>query len=439
MERFSRFALVLLASSGARTAPTPSLSPRALDAEPSLAPSRAGEPGPGAEIELEIVDAAGQPLAGAELRFAVEDERSGIVDDPSTPSGKRKALRPTLPPRAYDVERALAHRPTVVAGAGGKVPLAWPGGRGLLVEARHGELWGFRWFPRDWRETEGSRSFAPPRLELVPDWALRVRVEDAAGRLVPGLPVHVRGEGWSQNLDSRAEEELVVEHVGFLAHGAPGRIAVSVGAFVDPPATVRLETRRAPDGPVTLRVPPLGAVEVLVLAPDGRPARSEFVELRFFDPGLEFVTPWPRVDLELFVPGYRSVALRAFGGRAEIALEPGLPVRLRLVTTGVLPAPPRDLHAVLVPVGEARVGIDWEGPAFGPTRELVTLAWGPGRMKVEWIVAEHGADGSQGGGIVREATEAQYVVLVDTTAEQVFELTLSAEDLARFFPDEEGG
>jgi hypothetical protein len=145
-----------------------------------------------------------------------------------------------------------------------------------------------------------------------------------------------------------------------------------------------------------------------------------------FEAPVVLATPWSELDVQLFAPGYRSVALRDLREDVEVALEPGLPVRLRLHTDGALPAPPRYLKAVLV-APEAPFGIDWEGPAFGASREIVTRAFHPGSLYVQWIVAEVSADGSHGVDIA----PAQSVEVLDTSGEQVFDLTISAAELAR--------
>lgn len=144
-------------------------------------------------------------------------------------------------------------------------------------------------------------------------------------------------------------------------------------------------------------------------------------------------SPWQEIDVELFAPGYRCVSLRSVRRRVEVELEPAIPVKLELVTDGTLPAPPRYLKAVLVPVEHADIGIDWEGPAFGATREITTFAWKPGRMKVAWIEAHYGEGRGSGGGTVREVFPPQYVEVLESDQVQVFEVHLSAAQLERLF------
>ena len=162
----------------------------------------------------------------------------------------------------------------------------------------------------------------------------------------------------------------------------------------------------------------------------GRPLSKRCYE-RVFQLPLVFASPWPSVEAEIFAPGYRSLSLRGVGERVQIRLEPGIPVKLRLTTDGVLPAPPRYLKAVLVPAEEPDFGFDWEGPAFDATHTLTTTAWRPGRMQVRWIVARYGADRVQGGGAVAEVFPPQFVDVYESAYEQVFDVSISAEELAR--------
>ncbi len=617
------------------------------------------------EIELLVVDCDGKPLPDAELRFAVEDERPGMVRDESAPGGRREALYLQAPPDASSVDRMLQYASAVRPDATGNVRIAWPRGRGLLVSGRSSDLWGFRWFPRDWRETAGRAlpEGEPSRVELFPDWSLTVMVTDEQGRPLENAVIFLRRDGWRHY---GAGERF--EHLGYDLRNQIEPFVVGIEGLLSPPVQESLDPRRAPAGPIILRMPPTGSVHVQVLEPDGKPSqRRTTVRLRFasdpapgslrfdgselgvtgmaregsvtfdrvslgreleasveggtmplaktrfrgpsgagemvdvsvsigagvphadgeepldlgdrlvsgpelspggslrgfvlldpgiptdgisivvsstdrssvpggvahagidgdgkfsipdvpagpakleivprstamfrpeekpvlfradlriapgenvdprlacidlcgkvfahhillqgMDPGRAFharvyfgparrwmpprcyerifelplvlVSPWPSIDVDLFAPGYRSVSLHDLGQRAELELEPGIPVKLRLATVGVLPEPPRYLKAVLVPADEPLIGIDWEGPAFDATREVSTFAWKPGRMKVLWIAAAYDEDGRRGGGVAPEVSPPQYVDVQDSDREQVFEVQLSAEQLAR--------
>lgn len=610
------------------------------------------------EVVLLVVDRGGRPLPEAEVRFAVEDEKPGAVRDPSVPGGWRQALRLENMPAPGLVDALLAHRPVVRPDASGEVRCSLPGDRGLLVEAGCGELWGFRWFPRDWRETAGRAhpEGEPLRLELVPDWPLVVQVLDDAGYPLDRATVRLRCGGWGRS--HTGEGELRSPHLGYELRGESEPLVVTLDALLSPPVRATLDPRRPPAGPVVLRMPACGSVHVQVLEPDGRPSektcrislrlvpepapasgrrfepsgrqpgvgvlavkgsatvdgvslgreigislgddgavaetripgpvrpgetvevdlrkgpgtpdraepvlsravpepapsgelegfvlldpaippdeldvrvqprsggapchatalgrdgrftlsglppgpaeleiraraareavfalevevvpgasadpRLAALDLRgklfahsialsgldperpfharaFFRPAsqwtptpcylrawelpLVIVAPWRAIDVDVYVPGRRSVSLLAVSGREEVALEPALPVRLVLKTDGALPAPPRVLKAVLAPLDVPGVGIDWEGPAFGPERELRTIAWGPGRMQVRWIVAEYAEDLSSGGGTSPEVWPPQYVDVQDSPLEQVFEVSISAAELARILAE----
>lgn len=147
---------------------------------------------------------------------------------------------------------------------------------------------------------------------------------------------------------------------------------------------------------------------------------------------LTLVSPWPRIDLNLYLPGFRVVELVGVKDETEVTLEPGLPVRLRLHTDGALPEPPVFVKAMLVPVdAEAGQGLDFEGASFGPTRELVTTAWKPGRQRVVWLRSERRADGWGNSGVWPEVSPAQTVEVLDLRGEQVFDVSIPAEELAR--------
>jgi hypothetical protein len=162
-------------------------------------------------------------------------------------------------------------------------------------------------------------------------------------------------------------------------------------------------------------------------APARQSQRSR-VYLRTGQLPVVLVSPWEALDVEIRVPGHRDVSLLDLREPATVALEPGLRVRLRLQTDGQLPKPPLYLKAALLPDERSNLGIDWDGPAFDERREIVLFAGKPGRARVAWIAAKH--DGSGGGGGSSGWVRAQYVDVKDTPHEQVFEVTLSAAELA---------
>lgn len=155
---------------------------------------------------------------------------------------------------------------------------------------------------------------------------------------------------------------------------------------------------------------------------------------RVFQLPCVIASPWPSIDAEVFAGSYRSLALRDVGARVEVALRPGLPVKLRLKTDGVLPEPPHYLKAVLMPVNQGDYGFDWEGPAFDATGTLLTTAWDIGRMRVRWIAATYENDHLQGGGTLYDVAP-QFVDVYESPLEQVIDVSLPAEELARMFAE----
>jgi hypothetical protein len=75
------------------------------------------------------------------------------------------------------------------------------------------------------------------------------------------------------------------------------------------------------------------------------------------------------------------------------------------------------------------VGIDWGAPAFDESREIVTQAPAPGKMKVLWIV-EHRTSGSSMASS-RDVEPEQTAEIGDLDAEQTVEVTLTEEQMAK--------
>ncbi|HVS08364.1 MAG TPA: carboxypeptidase-like regulatory domain-containing protein, partial [Planctomycetota bacterium] len=239
-------------------------------AGPAVASLAQGAP---RKIEILVVDRGGKPLPGAKVRFAVEDEDRGEVDDPFAPGGKRQALRFDTPPSASSVDRPLKGRPEVTANAAGKIHIPCPERKALLVSARHSDRWSFLFLPRDWSETAGRAHppGEPVRLELAPDWDLRVSVVDERGRPLANVPVRVRSRPFNTGSTSDRARELVFEHVGFELRDATEPLDVYVDAPLAPPVRATLDPKRPPAGPITLRMPPTGSVQVSVVDPGGEP------------------------------------------------------------------------------------------------------------------------------------------------------------------------
>lgn len=224
-------------------------------------------------VELRVVGPDGAPVRDAELRFALEDEHGGAIPAPGVRGGFRQGLRLDDPPRASQVEDLLRDH----AFGTGRT-LAWPRERGLLVEARHGEAWGFAWFPRDWRETTGRDHPAgePLTLEIAPDWDLAVEVLDAAGQPVRNATLRLLREERLVLGLSTDQWPVVFEHLGFELRHDRSAATIRVDGLFAAPVEARVEPRRRPEGPLVLRLPPTGSVELVLQDPDGLPLEREW-------------------------------------------------------------------------------------------------------------------------------------------------------------------
>ena len=142
------------------------------------------------------------------------------------------------------------------------------------------------------------------------------------------------------------------------------------------------------------------------------------------------VTPYEAVDVELGARGFRGVRLEGLRGERVVELQEGLSIRLILRTDGELPRPPIYVKAVLVPAdGDSFNGVDWGAPCFDETREIVTKAFAVGRMKVQWVLERR--TGVSAMASTTEVQPEQFVDVLDVPGEQVFEIEISAEELAR--------
>lgn len=608
-----------------------------------LTPAPLQDVGP-ATVEVRCVDLAGETLHGVEWRYVFEDAHDRPIPDERSPGGSRQGMRFDDPPRPEQVDRALRGREWSSLGDGPRIELQPE--RSLLVEARRKDSWGYLWLPRDWRTTTG-RAHAegtPLSLELAPDWDLRVRVEDASGRPTKAVQIGLRceelrfDERWAPN-----PEEYVFAHVGHGARRARDPILVRIHELLDPPVEARIDPHRAPDGPVVLRMPATGAVELrvrrteerrrldmtvslllegkaagsarlregvarfehvglglqltarlqagvadrrvklegprwagelvtleleepvplpqpaeepspfesghasevvpaatvsgfLLLDPaipldqidiragdpsrglnhgpllerDGKfeftlpagqtrfevrpkgiqeftapelkpvfhldavlePGKNEIAALSAIDlrgkffahtvrlegsadvrihsarvlfgprswprtqrgycwltqPPLTVVSLWPRIDLELYLPGYRAIELYDLERERTVVPEPGIPVELRLVCP-TLPEPPWRLAAVLQPPERLMRVNDWDAPAFDDHRRVRTTAFRPGVNQIVWLLLR------PGGGSSYVTTEPQVVNVLESSVPQVFTLELPPEELARWLAE----
>jgi hypothetical protein len=243
------------------------------------APAPLRDTGPAA-VEVRCVDLEGETVHGAEWRFAFEDAHGGSIEDLRVPSGQRQGMRFDSPPRSSEVDAALGER----GWSSSALPrIELQAERGLLIEARRGDEWGFLWLPRDWRATagRGHREGEPLTLELAPDWDLLVRVEDAGGRPTKSARVGLSYPELKY-ADFRSDlDEYVFAHVGHDARRAREALFVRVDELLDPPVEARIDPRHPPRGPVVLRLPPTGGVEVRVHGIQNEARHPAFVELAF--------------------------------------------------------------------------------------------------------------------------------------------------------------
>lgn len=237
----------------------------------ALVTALAQEPAP--RVELRVVGPDGTPVRDAELRFACEDEHGGAIRAPEVRGGFRQGLRLDDPPLASQVGLLLRDHEF-----GTVLSLDWPRDRGLLVEARQGDSWGYAWFPRDWRATTGRDHLAgqPLEIEIAPDWNLVVEVQDASGRPVQDALVRLaRGEKGSRGLSTN-RSPVVFEHLGFELRHDRSAATIRVDGLFAAPVEARVEPGRRPEGPLVLRLPPTGSVEFVLQDPDGLPLEREW-------------------------------------------------------------------------------------------------------------------------------------------------------------------
>lgn len=224
-------------------------------------------------VALRVVGPDGAPVGDAELRFALEDEHGGAIPAPGVRGGFRQGLRLDDAPRASQIENLLRDHEF-----GTVLSLDWPRERGLLVEARHGEAWGFAWFPRDWRETTGRDHPAgePLEIEIAPDWDLAVEVLDAASQPVRNATLRLLREDRLVLGLSTDRWPVVFEHLGFELRHDRSAATIRVDGLFSAPVEARVEPRHRPAGPLVLRLPPTGSVELVLQDPDGLPLEREW-------------------------------------------------------------------------------------------------------------------------------------------------------------------
>jgi hypothetical protein len=140
-------------------------------------------------------------------------------------------------------------------------------------------------------------------------------------------------------------------------------------------------------------------------------------------------SPHPELDVDLAVEGCCLQPLEGVAGRRVVSLREALPVRLVLRTDGVLPPPNVVIRATLARPGATWAELDWGGAGFDASGEVVTRARDTGRMKVHWMVEDE--RGSAWNLISVDVRPEQFVEVLDTPVEQVFEIEIPAAELER--------
>ncbi len=366
-----------------------------------------------------VESSSGEPIAGAGIRVAVKFS----ADDKGYQSGSWPDLR-------TDGEGAFELR-SLTSGEELQLTPFLEGLRGRAVRASVGET-GILLVLRETGAIEGSVLLD----EDIPAEEIRVGMR--------------REDGESDGTPSRIRRPEVDEDGRFaLEEILPGRYRLDVQAGQGE-ILESFDSVHVPSGDVC-RDPRLQAIDLrgrlfahrLALVPPTQDADVQG-NLRFRKTGDEegwawkwfderevvLVTPHEEVDVELAPSGFRGVRLEGLRGQRVIELLEGLSIRLILRTDGELPRPPIYVKAVLMPAdADSFAQVDYGAPCFDETREIVTKAFAAGRMKVQWVLERR-----SGGSAMASTTEVQpeqFVEVLDTPGEQVFEIEISAEELAR--------
>jgi len=242
-------------------------------------------------VTIEVVDRDGRPEAAAEVRVRIEDETDGSIRDASVPGGWRQGRRFDREPPLSLID-FIAGDVTPIPGGGARVVADVPRGRALVLVAQAEDRWGMLWVPREGPRSAAARKGEPLRLELHRDWPLEVRVLDADGR---AAAAEVRLRSGQVSWGGGSAPLTTFAHAGYALRNEDGPARVSVSAPLDPPVEALFDPRHEPP-PITLRLPPTGALEVRILDAQERPLRdASAVSLRLVSQ-LAFEDPHRRDD-----------------------------------------------------------------------------------------------------------------------------------------------
>lgn len=153
----------------------------------------------------------------------------------------------------------------------------------------------------------------------------------------------------------------------------------------------------------------------------GRELSQQMLALR----DVRVVAASPVVDVEIQVAGYRKEVLVGVSGARSVTLRAGLPVRVKLIAEGELPAVPDRLCVNLQPAEDERTStFSNSRPALNESGEVLLQVPGPGTYKVTWVYEQR-----TGGNRIFMREFGQEIDVLDSSAEQRFELPLTPEQM----------
>ncbi len=318
--------------------------------EPTRTPSAAGaertavEPAGAATDGLLVhcVTDGETPVGGARLWYVREADAS-----------TRQRFR-----NLDEIDALIAeHGQEVVARADGTAHVSVAEHGNTLLMATSGELWGSM--------SVNAGHEDPVTLVMDIDHTLRVRVVGAAGEPVGGVPVAIEQRHRDWQFAQRHAETAAGDGIAVFRHAQrtvreieDRSYAAVVEAALEPVPAHALEPAALPAEPVTLRLPPHGAVEVRVIDTDGDPfigrATAELGVIRAGE--AQRLSPFGgvrrRYQKEQVDGGRVRFAVVALGAELDLGIRRG---SSRIANRTFAPGPMRPGETVVL---EARLGSD---------------------------------------------------------------------------------
>ena len=268
---------------------------------------------------LEVIDGrTNAPAPDVRVRYA-------IVEQPRERKCLARGMRLSNPKARTDAQ--------------GLARLAVTRAKGVEVVAEHAGFVGEATYAARAADEAGERR---ERLVLLRDWDLAVEVLDDQRQPASGVPLRLSSDALGRASADRVFTDgtgaAPFRHAGHERHQVPG------GVLRGPAARPRDEddaasVAREPPQPVRLVLPPLGSIEVEVLAADGAPAEEDTsVSLRLMRPGESGPAPiaWGRSTPTTSRPARSGRALFErvpLGQRFELTVVRD-PERARTVVAG---------------------------------------------------------------------------------------------------------